>query len=97
MGATVVLCGGARGADQFGKEVAIDLGIMVRMFPAKWDHYGKSAGYRRNEEMAANADACVLFPGGKGTKHMHDLAVKYHLNIIKYHLDIINYDDDNDV
>ena len=50
-------------------------------FPADWDKYGKAAGYKRNEEMARNADALIAFWDGKsrGTKHMIDLAKKYDL------------------
>ena len=50
-------------------------------FPADWDKYGKAAGYKRNGEMARNADALIAFWDGKsrGTKHMIDLAKKYDL------------------
>jgi len=83
---TEEVCGGARGADEFGQEVAEHLAIPVKMFPADWDRYGKSAGYKRNEEMAQYADACVLFPGGKGTEHMRNLALKKGMKIIDYTL-----------
>jgi hypothetical protein len=48
-----------------------------------WDIFGKSAGYKRNEEMAKVADACVIFWDGKskGTKHMIDIAKKYKLKL----------------
>ena len=48
-----------------------------------WDIYGKSAGYKRNEEMAKVADSCVVFWDGKssGTKHMIDLVKKFNLKL----------------
>ena len=32
--------------------------------------YWKNAGYARNRQMAENADAVIVFPGGNGTEHM---------------------------
>jgi hypothetical protein len=47
---------------------------VIKRYPADWDTFGKSAGYRRNEQMAEDADALVAFWDGesKGTAHMID-------------------------
>ena len=82
--ATEVVCGGAKGADQFGKEVAIKYDIPVQEFPAQWELFGKKAGYLRNAEMANYADACILFPGGKGTEMMCTLAKNRNLLLFEY-------------
>jgi hypothetical protein len=76
-----IVSGMARGADLLGVKYANELGYQVKEFPAQWDKYGKSAGYRRNEEMAKYSDTCVCFWDGesKGTKHMIDLSNKYNL------------------
>jgi hypothetical protein len=73
---TEVVCGEARGADTLGKQWALDNDIPLKLFPAKWESFGKSAGYRRNLIMAENADALVAFWDGEsqGTKHMLDIA-----------------------
>ena len=78
---TSILCGKARGADTLGELYAKEHDIPVDYYPAEWDKYGKSAGYIRNEQMAMNADALIAFWDGtsRGTKHMIDLADKYHL------------------
>lgn len=85
---TMIVSGTARGADKLGELYAKNHGCEVALFPAEWDKYGKSAGYRRNADMAKFADACVVFWDGisKGTKHMIDLANKegLELHIIKY-------------
>lgn len=75
---TEVVCGCARGVDTLGKDWAISNNIPVTYFPAKWDTYGKSAGYIRNSKMANYADALIAIWDGKskGTKHMIDLANK---------------------
>lgn len=76
---TEVVCGCASGADKLGERWATENGIPVTHFPADWDTHGKRAGYIRNEEMAKYADACVTFPGGRGTESMKKLAIKYRL------------------
>lgn len=85
---TVIVSGLARGADAMGVKYASDNNLEIKKFPADWDRYGKSAGYKRNEEMAAFADTCICFWDGKskGTNHMINLAKKYELKlkIVKY-------------
>ena len=76
-----VVCGMARGADLFGKEWAESYGIPVTEVPADWRTHGRSAGPIRNRQMAEIADAVVLFPGGNGTKSMHDIAKELGLTI----------------
>ena len=73
-----IVSGTARGADEMGERFAKEKGYALKQFPADWDTFGKSAGYRRNSQMADYADACVVFWDGKsrGTKHMIDLAEK---------------------
>lgn len=83
-----IVSGGARGADLLGERFAKEKGCCIKRFIPDWDKWGKSAGYRRNAEMAKYADACVVFWDGvsKGTKHMIDLAEKegIPLKIVKY-------------
>lgn len=81
------ISGAARGADKLGEEFAKEHGYEVRKFPARWNIYGKSAGYRRNSEMAdyAAQESGVLFAFwdgvSKGTVHMIDLARNKGLNV----------------
>lgn len=87
-----IVCGGARGADALGALWAYNRGLPVKHFLADWDKYGKSAGYKRNEKMAAYASErngmLVAFwdEKSKGTEHMINLAKEYGLEvrIIKY-------------
>ena len=84
LNATEIVSGHARGADTFGEQMAHVLELNTTIFLAKWDLYGKKAGYLRNEEMAKYAVACILFPGGKGTQHMKDIATRYKLKVVEY-------------
>lgn len=78
-----VVSGTASGADTLGEDYAKERGYGVKLFPANWDKYGLSAGYKRNEEMADYGDALIAFWDGqsKGTKHMIELASKYKIKI----------------
>jgi predicted Rossmann fold nucleotide-binding protein DprA/Smf involved in DNA uptake len=79
-----IVSGGARGADKMGERYAKERGIRVEVFPAQWDTYGKSAGYKRNQQMADHADTLIAFWDGvsKGTKHMIDIAKAKNINVI---------------
>lgn len=80
---TIILCGDARGVDFLGQLYGEYHGIPVEHYPAQWNQYGKSAGYRRNEQMAQNADALILVWDGqsKGSDHMLEIAKRYNLEI----------------
>ena len=84
----VVISGTARGADQTGEAYAKSKGFRVERYPAQWDKYGMSAGYRRNEQMADQATHCVVFWDGKsrGSKHMIDIAERkgLELRVVRY-------------
>lgn len=73
---TEIISGGARGIDKLGEEIARRSSIPCKVFPANWDLHGKSAGYKRNVEMAEYADALIAIWDGhsRGTKHMIDIA-----------------------
>jgi hypothetical protein len=82
--ATEVVSGCAEGADKFGEAMAHILKLPIKQFPAAWDTYGRGAGAIRNEEMAQYADVCFLFPGGRGTENMKELAMRYKLPLKEY-------------
>lgn len=87
-----IVCGKARGADTLGEQFGKEYGFKIKYFPANWDLYGKSAGYKRNEQMAlyAKEDNGVLIAfwdqKSKGTKHMIDLVNKHGLKVF-----VVNY------
>ena len=81
---TEVVSGGATGADRCAELFAETNGIPIKLFPADWTKHGRAAGPIRNEEMAKYAEACVLFPGGKGTADMAARAKKHNLKIYDY-------------
>jgi predicted Rossmann fold nucleotide-binding protein DprA/Smf involved in DNA uptake len=77
-----IVSGAAGGADRMGERYAKAMGYKISSYPADWS-IGRSAGYKRNKEMAEYADALIAFWDGKskGTKHMIDLAREYGLKV----------------
>lgn len=84
----IVVSGMAKGADSLAVRWADDNEYPLRSFPAEWDKYGKSAGYRRNVDMANYSEMLLAFWDGKskGTKHMIDIALEKGLlvQIVRY-------------
>jgi hypothetical protein len=83
-----IVSGTANGADKLGEKYANEKGFLLKKFPADWNKYGKSAGFKRNVEMSNYADALIAFWDGKskGTLHMINEAKikKLKLRIVKY-------------
>lgn len=79
-----IVSGTARGADQLGERYAKEHSLTIHRYPADWDNHGRSAGYKRNELMADNADTLLAFWDGKskGTKHMIDTAIRKGLQVV---------------
>jgi predicted Rossmann fold nucleotide-binding protein DprA/Smf involved in DNA uptake len=74
----IIVSGCANGADAIGERYAKENGFEIEKYPADWEKYGKSAGPRRNEQMAKISDYIICFWDGKskGTKSMIDYARK---------------------
>ena len=83
-----IVSGGARGVDCLGEQFGDGINVPVTIFPANWNKYGKSAGYKRNVEMADYADALIAVWDGKskGTKHMIDIATSKGLKIYVHNI-----------
>jgi len=83
---THVLSGGARGIDLAGEAWAAAHEVPVTVLPAEWDRFGKGAGYRRNEALAAQAEALIVCWDGRspGTAHMVDIATRRGLQVFVF-------------
>lgn len=82
-----LVCGMARGADITAHKLWLSLSFPIIEMPADWDTYGRSAGYRRNAEMAAIADALVAFwdQKSRGTEHMINTMKKLNKPVWVFH------------
>lgn len=81
---SLVIEGGAKGADAIGGQWARMRGIDCWRVAADWDKHGKAAGPIRNRLMLdMKPDALIAFPGGKGTNNMIEQATSQGVNIWK--------------
>lgn len=82
---SLVIEGGARGADRLGREWALLRALPVMTFNAKWREHGKAAGAIRNADMLTygKPDLVVAFPGGIGTADMVRRAEKAGVPVVQ--------------
>ena len=83
-----IVSGGAKGADSLAQRFARSNRLKLTVMNADWDKHGKSAGYKRNQEMANYATHVIAFWDGKsrGTANMIQVATKLGLKlcVIRY-------------
>lgn len=83
-----IVSGGARGADTLAERLARANGFPVKVFPADWNRFGKSAGFIRNRDIVQRADVVCAFWDGvsNGTQHSFELCKEFNkkLYIFKY-------------
>ena len=74
---TVIIHGGARGADTIANTFAIQHRLPTLVFKPDWST-GKSAGYIRNGQMVEIADAVIAIWDGqsRGTNHTINLGIE---------------------
>lgn len=72
---TIIVSGGARGVDTAAEYEANVQAMQTMIFPADWERYGKSAGYKRNISIVAYADEVVAFWDGKSRGTMHTVEI----------------------
>lgn len=89
---TLIIHGGARGADRLADEWAKKNGIQTQIHLPDWEGYGKRAGMIRNEQMLneSRPDVVVAFWDGasRGTLHMIGYAGRRRYKVEIVRLDI---------
>ena len=85
---TLIVSGGAKGADSLGDRYAQENSIPTEIFIPDWDKHGRGAGYIRNKEIVSNCDVVIAFWDGvsPGTQHSFKLSEQLNkpIKIIKY-------------
>lgn len=83
---TMLIHGACRGVDILAAQVAKELNIEIKEFPANWKLYGLSAGPKRNQQMLdeGKPDYVLAFhddiKSSKGTKDMISRVIKSGIN-----------------
>jgi len=69
---SLVITGGARGADTMAHDWAVSRDIPTEVLMAEWERLGRKAGPLRNQRMLQEGkpDLVIAFPGGRGTANM---------------------------
>jgi hypothetical protein len=82
-GITLIIEGGALGADRLGRAWAKSRGVPFETCEADWDRFGRSAGGIRNAAMLTRFDpqAVVAFAGKSGTADMVARAEAAHIPV----------------
>lgn len=83
-GITLLIQGGATGADALANHWALSRGIRSITYKADWAKHGKGAGHIRNRQMLEKEkpELVVAFPGGAGTANMCELARRAGVELI---------------
>lgn len=82
---TLLIEGGAQGADRLAREWARANDVPVLTFEADWKAHGKAAGPIRNGRMIheGKPDGVVAFPGGRGTANMVEQALENGIKVME--------------
>lgn len=85
---SMLLHGGAPGADTLAGEWALSREVDHLVMPARWSTEGRrAAGPKRNERMFNRInpgyDGVIAFPGGAGTAHMTRIAEERGFGVLK--------------
>lgn len=88
---TEIVSGMAPGVDTLAIQYAQENNLPLKEFHANWNLYGRSAGPRRNRQMAEYADALIAIWDGesRGTKNMIEEATKRGLRVFVKRIDVI--------
>lgn len=85
VGISLIIQGGARGADELAFGWARANGVEEIQFDADWENQGSFAGPARNKRMLdeGRPDLVIAFPGGKGTADMVRKARKAGVDVVE--------------
>lgn len=87
---TLLIEGGARGADRLASFWACDHDVPTDRYEADWNAHPKAAGPIRNQLMLdeGEPDLVVAFPGGRGTADMVRRAKKAGVTVVDIPADV---------
>ena len=74
-----IVHGGCRGVDSSAGKLAEMTGIRCKVFTPLWATHGKSAGPKRNKQMAEYGDALLLVWVGDSTKSPGSYSMKHEM------------------
>lgn len=76
-GDSIVSGGCPQGGDRFAEIIAAKQNIYIKIWPANWKKYGKVAGFKRNTDIARDADVLIACVAPNRTGGTEDTIRKY--------------------
>jgi hypothetical protein len=76
-GDEIVSGGCPKGGDRFAELIAKTLQVPIKIYYAQWNKFGKSAGFKRNTEIAIEADVLIACVAEDRTGGTEDTIVKF--------------------
>jgi hypothetical protein len=74
----IIVSGGcSQGGDRFAEVIAKSMQVPIMIHYAQWNTYGKSAGFRRNGDIARQADILIAVVAKDRTGGTEDTLKKY--------------------
>lgn len=87
---SLVVSGGAKGADTFAERWAISHGIPTKILEPDWDTHGKRAAIKRNTDIVKACTHMIAFPSKNkkgGTQDSIRKAKKLGINVLEIKID----------
>ena len=81
VGDRIVSGGCPQGGDRFAEVIARSMQIPIMIHYAQWNTYGKSAGFRRNADIANDADIMLAVVAEDRTGGTEDTLKKFNLKL----------------
>ena len=84
---TMIVSGGAKGADSLGEKYANENNIPIKIFKPDWKKHGRAAGFIRNVDIVKESDTVIAFWDGKsrGTENSINHARKMDKGLLIVH------------
>lgn len=87
-GISLIVSGGAAGADSMAERFAKENNIQTSIHKPDWKKYGRAAGFIRNKDIIAECDVCFAFWDGSSRGTANDIELCNKMNKPCY---IINF------
>lgn len=90
-GVTEIVSGGAKGIDTCAADYAAAHGIKLTVFLPDYEHYGKAAPIKRNQQIVDHADIVIAFWDGesKGTKNVIETCKKQNKKVTVHMIETV--------
>lgn len=78
---TLIISGGAKGADKLAEKWAHQNNIETLIFEPDWDRFGKQAGFLRNKDIILNSERVLACWDGESKDTLHSINIADHHQI----------------